>query len=126
MELWLKHVFCVLCLGGSNHYSDSRLMSQKPGIVPRSKTPTADLGRTRPRLRDTLPERPKTPLLDSSGHLNGQSSPYNGELQHPRMNSLQQQHQYLSERFSSSSMGIGQTADPNFVANDLNQLPVIR
>ncbi|CAG7721513.1 unnamed protein product [Allacma fusca] len=105
----------------SNHYSDTRLVQNRAGISPRSKTPTAELGRGRPRMRESLPERPKTPLLDSSGQINGQQGVYNGDLQHDGL-SMTQMHQFLSERYSTSSMGLS-NADPNFAANDLHQLP---
>lgn len=45
--------------------------TRPPGVSPRSKTPTAELARGRPRLRDHLPERPKTP----QGNMMGGTGP---------------------------------------------------
>lgn len=107
-------------LGVSNNYVDSKQFPNRSGLFPRSKTPTADLGRTRPRLRDTLPERPKTPLLDSVGQVNGHM--YNDDIP----NSIQQMYPYMSEKQQINPTELGPTNEPGFPANDLSQIPTIR
>jgi len=64
----------------SSNYTDSQMPTNRSGMSPRSKTPTADLGRGRPRLRDSLPDRPKTPVFDNGGQYNGHSVIYNGDV----------------------------------------------
>ncbi|CAL8105229.1 unnamed protein product [Orchesella dallaii] len=117
--------------GVPHNYSDNRLIPHRPsGISPRSKTPTAELARGRPRLRDNLPERPKTPsLLDSSGQYNGQpmSGLFNGDVSQLNSPLLPNSHQFLSDRLSTSSVPLTNNPnDPNFSSADLNNLPVIR
>ncbi|XP_035704897.1 membrane-associated guanylate kinase, WW and PDZ domain-containing protein 3 isoform X2 [Folsomia candida] len=76
-----SQVFSKKFSPGNNDYSDSRVTLNSAGISPRSKTPTAgDLGRSRPRLRDSLPERSKTPVFVFDGHYNGDggAAMYNG------------------------------------------------
>jgi hypothetical protein len=104
----------------SNEYNDSRMAINRPGISPRSKTPTADLGRSRPRLRDSLPERPKTPVFD--GHFNGPGDMYNGNGPlSPNNEMLMQNHPYLSQdRHTMSSVGMNNAEGHVTPGGDLN------
>lgn len=106
---------------GSNDYSDSRVPT-RAGISPRSKTPTADLGRSRPRLRDNLPERPKTPVFD--GHFNNGSigGMYNGPISPNNAMYVQNQSFLGPDRRPMSSSAVNH----NEAGGDLNHPAAIR
>lgn len=128
-----------------NSYSDvPRIIpARHPGMSPRSKTPTAELARGRPRLRDNLPERPKTPsMLDSSGTYNSQPMVglFNGDIAHGQLgtsllhNNVQNHlhQQLLADRMSTNSMQNNAQNEGAFSSGggsagpDLNNLPVVR
>jgi len=85
----------------------------------RSKTPTVDFGRSKPKIRDSLPERSVTPLLDSGGAFNGQLRMYGEDNQH----GMVQQMPFGSQKFSTSTLG-GENKDHSNEANDLTQMPI--
>jgi hypothetical protein len=105
----------------SNNYTDSGILSNRPAMSPRSKTPTADFGRGRPRLRDSLPERPKTPVFDTGGQYNGHGGMYNGEISYnqPPPMPMQNSHSFVpADRYPASPTG---QVNPSSEQGDMSQ-----